>query len=119
MMHRKYVSIALLLCCLNACKKGSDPAPTPTAPAKMVSVKNMTIDVVPFTSMVYNVSPTANILVRFSEPVTQATVTSAVSLKDASGASIPVTTTLQNGDSNLLVKPAAALPFLAKYNFKI
>ena len=108
-----------MLCCLSACKKGSDPAPTPVVPAKTVSVKNISIDVVPFTSMVYNISPTANILVRFSEPVTPATVTSAVSLKDASGANIPVTITLQNGDSNVLVKPSAALPFLAKYNFKI
>src|ERR671913_2451754 len=118
-MLRKYLSIALLFCCVSACKKGSDPAPAPVVPVKMVSVKNMTIDVVPFTSLVYNVSPTADILVRFSEPVTPATVTSAVSLKDASGATIPVTITLQNGDSNVLVKPSAALPFLAKYNFTI
>ncbi|MES2891032.1 MAG: glucoamylase family protein [Bacteroidota bacterium] len=117
---KKYLTISLLICSVSACKKGSDPTPvTPTQPAKTVSVKDISISAMPFNAMVYNVTPAAPIRVRFSEPVTTSTVNGAVSLRDAGGATVPVTITLQNGDSTLLVQPASPLPYLAKYNFRI
>jgi hypothetical protein len=119
-MRNTYLKISILACCFYACKKGGDPAPAPpTQPAKVVSVKDISISTAPFTAMVYNVSPTAAIRVRFSEPLSPGTVAGAVSLKDAAGATIPVTITVQNNDSSILVQPASPLPYLAKYNFKI
>ena len=101
-MLKKYLALGLIICSVNACKKGSDPAPAPpTQPARVVSVKDISINAAPFNSMVYNVSPTAAIRVRFTEPLKTTTVAGAVSLKDAAGATIPVTVSLQNSDSSI------------------
>src|SRR4030095_8099113 len=103
---------------LFACGKGKAPDPPPPAP-KQVAVKNISINSIPFDNTIHGVGQSAVIRIEFTEPVNSATVSSAVKFTDASGIQAPVSTTLQNKDSVLIVQSTTPLNFISKYNFKI
>ncbi|MFT3748764.1 MAG: glucoamylase family protein [Agriterribacter sp.] len=70
-------------------------------------------------SMQYDVSVQPEIKLTFSQPLKESSIANAIIIKDAAGAKIPLTFTLQNKDSVLLVKPTSNLSHLNKYNFSI
>lgn len=118
MMMKNCLGISLLLCCIISCKKGGSPAPQPE-PIRLLNLKNIEINIIPFSDLVYGVNSTPVIKVQFTEPLQTASVTSSISLADESGAATAVTTSFQNGDSTVLIQPSTPLKYLTRYNFKI
>lgn len=59
------------------------------------------------------------IKVSFSAPVRQSSVTGSVELAEKNSGSVPVTLTWENQDSTLVIKPSAALKFLARYSLSV
>jgi hypothetical protein len=92
--------------------------PLPPAP-RQIAVKNIYFNNVPFDNTVYGSSLLPVIKIEFTEPVHTGTVQTAVKLSAANGSASPLTITLQNSDSVLLVQPAVPLGYLSKYNFSI
>jgi hypothetical protein len=73
----------------------------------------------PFDNTIYGTNLQPIIKVEFTEPVKPSSITSSVKINNIGGGEIPITTTLQNHDSVLLVQPSASLNYLSKYNFVI
>ncbi len=117
-MRNNFIKILMLVCCFQACKKGSDPTPAP-APVKTVSVSNVSINAAPFFDLAYGINQSPAIIVKFTEPLQKTSATAAISFTNAAGVVVPATTSFQNGDSTLKVVPASPLNYLTKYNFKI
>lgn len=114
----KSLSATLLICCFFiGCKKATDPAPVPQV--LPVSLKSISINATSFLDGMYNITSNPAIKAVFTQPLLKTSVASAVVLTDGNGALVPAVTSFQNGDSTLLVLPAAPLNYLTKYNFKI
>ena len=107
----------LLLFVVSCSNKSSPPPPTPTP--KSIAVKNTWLNAAPFDNTIYGTNLQPIIKVEFTEPVKPSSITSSVKINNIGGGEIPITTTLQNHDSVLLVQPSAPLNYLSKYNFVI
>jgi hypothetical protein len=112
------IGISFLLLFVFSCSnKSSPPPPAPTP--KSITVKNIWLNTTPFDNTIYGTNLQPIIKVEFTEPVKPSSITSSVKINNISGGEIPITTTLQNHDSVLLVQPSASLNYLSKYNFVI
>ncbi len=100
-----------------SCSNKSSPAPPPSP--KSITVKNIWLNTAPFDNTIYGTNLQPIIKVEFTEPVKPSSITSSVKINNIGGGEIPITTTLQNHDSVLLVQPSASLNYLSKYNFVI
>ena len=107
----------LLLFVFSCSNKSSPPPPAPTP--RSITVKNTWLNTVPFDNMIYGTNLQPIIKVEFTEPVKPSSITSSVKINNIGGGEIPITTTLQNHDSVLLVQPSGSLNYLSKYNFVI
>ena len=107
----------LLLFVFSCSNKSSPPPPAPTP--KSITVKNIWLNTAPFENTIYGTNLQPIIKVEFTEPVKPSSITSSVKINNIGGGEIPITTTLQNHDSVLLVQPSASLNYLSKYNFVI
>ena len=107
----------MLLFVFSCSNKSSPPPPAPTP--KSITVKNIWLNTTPFDNTIYGTNLQPIIKVEFTEPVKPSSITSSVKINNISGGEIPITTTLQNHDSVLLVQPSASLNYLSKYNFVI
>jgi hypothetical protein len=110
-------SLLLLLFCISCSNKSSPPPPAPSP--KSITVKNTWINTVPFDNTIYGANLQPIIKVEFTEPVKPSSITSSVKINNMGGGEIPITTTLQNHDSVLLIQPSSPLNYLARYTFKI
>jgi hypothetical protein len=99
----------------SACTKSDSPTPAPGAGYPKLSVTSTAIDNTIRTKVYYNVSYEPQIRLNFSAPVDPTTVNGALTVKDAAGGSVNITTSLMNGDSSVLIKPST-LKALSKYN---
>ena len=108
----------LLSVLLFSCSKNDSPPLAPPSP-KPVTVKKIWLNTVAFDNTIYGTPLQPVIMVEFTEPVKPSTVSNAVKLTNDGNAEMPLTTTLQNHDSVLLVQPSAPLAYLSKYNFRI
>jgi hypothetical protein len=112
------IGISFLLLFVFSCSnKSSPPPPAPTP--KSITVKNIWLNTTPFDNTIYGTNLQPIIKIEFTEPVKPSSITSSVKINNISGGEIPITTTLQNHDSVLLVQPSASLNYLSKYNFVI
>jgi hypothetical protein len=112
------IGISFLLLFVFSCSnKSSPPPPAPTP--KSITVKNIWLNTTPFDNTIYGTNLQPIIKVEFTEPVKPSSITSSVKINNIGGGEIPITTTLQNHDSVLLVQPSASLNYLSKYNFVI
>lgn len=100
-----------------SCSNKNSPAPPPSP--KSITVKNIWLNATPFDNTIYGTNLQSIIKVEFTEPVKPSSITSSVKINNIGGGEIPITTTLQNHDSVLLVQPSASLNYLSKYNFVI
>ena len=100
-----------------SCSNKSSPPPTPTP--KSINVKNTWLNAASFDNTIYGTNLQPIIKVEFTVPVKPSSITSSVKINNIGGGEIPITTTLQNHDSVLLVQPSASLNYLSKYNFVI
>ncbi|WP_276503859.1 glucoamylase family protein [Terrimonas pollutisoli] len=72
-----------------------------------------------FNSTVYNVNLLPTISFKFTQPLLQASLASAISFKNANNNDVPFSATLQNADSLLVIRPSSPLVNLTKYNISI
>ncbi|MFT3847095.1 MAG: glucoamylase family protein, partial [Lacibacter sp.] len=113
--HMKYFVLLVFLIAAAGCKKKNEPPPEP----KTVLVADITIDNQPFYENVYGASLQPKIKIRFTQPVSRATVSTAMKFSTAGGTDIPVVTSFMNGDSVLQVQISSALAPLTKYVFQL
>ena len=125
MIQIKYFRISyVLICCsmMAACSKSDNtpapPPPTPTVPAKVL-VQNISMNEILFDNTLYGTVINPSIKVKLSQPALQSSVSAAVSITDISGTSAALNISYQNGDSVLVVQPAAPLQFLSAWSLKI
>ncbi|MEJ7587878.1 MAG: glucoamylase family protein [Ferruginibacter sp.] len=116
-MRRHFLKIPLFICLFASCKKGGNSTPPPPT-VYTIAMKSIAINVYAFDNIVYGINNQPVIKASFTQPLERNAAGTAVSLTDESGA-VPITTSFQNGDSTLLIKPAAPLKYLTRYNFKI
>jgi hypothetical protein len=112
------IYVVLLLFIFNRCSNKSSPPP-PGPVVKPIAVKNTWLNGSFFDVTIYGTPLQPTIKIEFSEPVKTSSIASSVKITDASGIESPITTTLQNHDSVLLVQPTGPLNYLSKYNFLI
>lgn len=103
-------AITFLLGCSN--KDSADPPP---APAINPAYTNGTINTATLDDLVYGVNTQPQIRLNFTEPLKQSSLSGAVTLTEAGGTIIAISTTLQNSDKTILVQPVAPLSYLRKY----
>lgn len=115
-MMKKLIAPILLLATL-ACTKGSDSGSQPTTPG---TFSLTTFQIPGATGAGYlNTPRNPSITLQFSAPVDVATITGNITLKDNTGATIPLTNHTTNNDSLLVIQPASALQAINKYTFVI
>ena len=107
--------ILILFTCISCSKKKDD---APSAPKNPV-VSYTTINSVTFNSVVYNINSLPTIAIKFTQPLLQTSLASAISLKTSDNVVVPYSATLQNADSLLVIRPANPLTYLIKYNLSI
>ncbi|MEO8416048.1 MAG: glucoamylase family protein [Ginsengibacter sp.] len=110
----------LVMALLVGCgKKGSGTTPVePPIPASFSS-KLITINGKPEISLDYNINTTPAVKFSFSAPVDHASVAANVIFAANGGTIIPFNTTYSNGDSVVVIQPAASLNFLSKYGITV
>jgi hypothetical protein len=109
-------SITVAVVMLASCSKGGGGNTTPAS----VQLRSATIDARSFNGNVNDVSVSPVILLKFSQPLLQSSLASTVSLTDAAlNTTVPLTLSLQSGDSVLRIQPASSLKYISKYYFKV
>lgn len=103
-----------------SCSKGGGSNPTPTPPAPTTfSFNSLTVNGAYNGYTYYNSTKTPVIKFSFAAPVTAASVAGSVTFTSSAGANIPYTSSLEGGDSTIVIKPSAALDALTKYNISV
>ena len=97
---------------INACKKGSDPAPASPAPG--FSISSWDIDGVTNLNDNKGTSIIPIIRLYFPEAIDRATVAAAIKLQTTNYAA-----SYQNGDSILIIQPTSALSYLSNYTLTV
>ncbi|RYY53167.1 MAG: beta-glucosidase [Chitinophagaceae bacterium] len=116
----KSVRVLLLSTVLFACKKNSDPDPTPPPvdPPAAFAIRTATVDGVNGSAapVLYSIRRSPVIRFSFSAPVDKSSVTvSSLSLKAADGTDIAYTPVYSNNDSILTVQPGIILGGASRY----
>ncbi len=104
-----------------ACSKGggNDSGPDPVTPPASFSFNSLQVNGT-YTGFTYTgVNTTPVLRLGFSTRVTQQSVSTTYSLKDATGTVIPFTSTLENNDSLVVIRPSSPLAFLTKYTLTV
>ena len=109
--------IFLLLLFFSCSNKSSPPPPAPLS--KPITVKNSWLNASAFDYTIYGTTLQPVIKVEFTESVKPSTISNSVKIRNIGGGEIPITATLQNHDSVLLVQPTSPLNYLSKYDFMI
>lgn len=99
-----------------ACKKGSDGPPPPAGP---YVVNKVTVDgTVVGSSLVYNVNTSPAIRFSFSQPIDPASVSGNFFIKK-NGIAQPFTSSMENNDSTVAIRPSPALDYIVKYDVNV
>ena len=118
MLKRKcthYFYFCLLLI-LFSCNKNKEDKPPEN---ELFNFSSARLDQRPPGVLYKDVGLTPVIRLSFSEPINQASVSSAITLHPANSTSIPVNISFENADSTIVVKPQASLQYLAKYTLTV
>ena len=102
-----------------ACKKSNKPAPPVITPVIEIFQLNAATVNGNTGSTQYGVNTTTIFRLSFSAPVDKNSIKNGVLLSQKNGTDIPLNATYQNGDSAVLLQPAAALTALTKYVFNV
>ena len=118
--HNNFIFILLGFMTANAsCKKSNNTAPPVITPViEIFQLNAATVNGNTGTTQ-YGVNTTAVFRLSFSASVDRNTIKNGVSLSLKNGTDIPLNATYQNGDSAVLLQPAAALTALTKYVFNV
>lgn len=105
----------LLLFFYSSCKKGKTDTPTHTDTSLSFTVNDLNNGTLKYTDL--NLKPA--IKFTFTEAINTTTVATGISLTDALGATIPVTTTFQDANKILLISPQNDFKSFSIYNLII
>ncbi|MFI5194163.1 MAG: glucoamylase family protein [Chitinophagales bacterium] len=114
----RILSSTVMMVGLIACKKNDTSPLTPAQPAAF-SVKGIQINNVSWDNSLYGVNSLPEIKIRFSGPVREGSVTTAVTVTTDNALPVPITVTYQSNDSVVLLNPALPLKFLTRYLLKL
>jgi hypothetical protein len=101
-------------------KKGGsnpNPPPPPVPPSFSFNALKINGQSASFTS--YNINANPVLKFSFLAIVNRSSVSGSFSFRDNSGAAISYTATYENNDSTVVIQPAAALSYLAKYSVSV
>ncbi|HVI49518.1 MAG TPA: glucoamylase family protein [Chitinophaga sp.] len=98
---------------------GGDQVSPPPPPPSTFSFTDLTVNgsLKGFTH--YGVNTTPSLKMSFSDKVDRNTVATATTFSTKSGTAVPVTVTYENGDSAIIIRPAAALSYLTAYQVTV
>jgi hypothetical protein len=119
--RNRIVSIAFIFLglTLNESCDTDDPAPVPPQPPTPFKLNNSTVDGKNTSPSPADISLMPEVKLVFSAKVKASTVGSNVLLKEPGGANVSYTSTYQNADSVLVIKPMANLKDIATYNVQV
>ncbi|MBK0381252.1 glucoamylase family protein [Mucilaginibacter segetis] len=113
-----YAGVCLIFLIM-ACKS-NDPAPSPVHPVippASLNFNALKVNGV-FNGFTYtNVNNNPVIKISFSSPVDEASVANALSIKDKTGANVTYTSSYENNDSTIVIKPV--FNFITKYTVSV
>lgn len=115
---KKYFFLVYAILIWSSCKKGGDDGTNTNQPSNF-SVSTITIDRALAAGITYNVNFTPAIKFIFPTKINSSTIVAALSFKNGSGANLPFNSSLQNGDSSILVTPVTALTDISKYSVSV
>ena len=122
MKQKKLCIVVLCVLLIFSCKKQDSPAPAPpVTPPTPLAVKSVFFNDAIFDKpALYGSATNLTLKLAFTSALSSTSLASAVSLTDlATGSAVPISTSLQNADSVLIVQPTTALKFLNKYLFRV
>jgi hypothetical protein len=108
-----FVALALIAC---GDKPASSPAPTV---AKNPILNSINLNNISWVTDTYNVNTSPTIKLTFSEPITQASLTNAISVADGSGVIVNTTKLLENDGKTVSIVPSTPLVHLKKYALNV
>ncbi|MEP6846982.1 MAG: Ig-like domain-containing protein, partial [Panacibacter sp.] len=116
-----YLGICSLIILLAACSKsgGSQPAPPVPPTPSSFSAKSTTINGISNTTALYHVKVTPEIKFSFGAPIDHNSVSSSISFKTKAGSTVTYNSSYENNDSNVIIKPAAALNYVTAYTVNV
>ncbi|CAN5791756.1 hypothetical protein BH11BAC4_BH11BAC4_08560 [soil metagenome] len=103
-----------------ACKKGGgNPDPSPNPNPTSFSFASLKVNGTFNGFTYYNVNFIPVIKFSFTSKVNLQSVAASVSFRDKGGTTVPYNSSLENGDSTLIIQPSAALTAITRYNVNI
>ena len=122
-MYKKINLLAGALLLLTACSKSSGSSGggsgTVTPPPQYFQLSSTTINGGKTASTNYNVNTAPVIRFVFTAPIDHSSAAASITFKDNSGGAIAFTPSFANGDSTVIVQPAAALKYLVPYTIQV
>lgn len=106
------LSVCLLTVIVCGCGKKSDPAPP--APTNFILASSF-LNSVPPQTLNYNINVNPSIRFNFSSAISKTTVASSIAFTENSGGAVSYNVSYSDGDSSIILSPAAALKHLTKY----
>ncbi|MEO6915230.1 MAG: glucoamylase family protein [Chitinophagaceae bacterium] len=108
--------LAGLICMISGCgKTGSTPEPQPSS----YSFSTMTVDG-SSNGLAYTFTTVKPVIkLNFSEPINAGSISGNITLKIPGGSTFPVTTSVENNGSTIVVQPSSALSPFSNYNIDI
>jgi hypothetical protein len=112
---KRSLSTCLLIVMISSCgKKSSGPEPAPPAPTNFI-LTSTSVNGAASQTANYNIPADPFIRFNFSSPINKSTVVNSISLTENSGTAVSYNVSYSNGDSSIILSPAAALKHLTKY----
>ncbi len=114
-------AVAGFLLCGLSCGKKSDPVPPVIVVPKPLNLVTAFLNNNAFdNNTAYGAAPDPNIQLQFSVALLKSSAASAVSITETStGSAQALTTSFQNGDSVMVIRPSAPLKYLTRYSLNI
>ena len=111
----KYLLLFFTICFMGCSKKSSQSPPPPPAPPASFNNTSSSINGQLVTSEIYNINTIPLIRFSFSASIDHASVANGFSFTNNAGSAVTFNTTYANGDSVVIIQPAASLDHLARY----
>jgi hypothetical protein len=101
----RFACLVFLITVFVGCSKKDNNTEPPVQQPKPFNPKSITINGVTYSSALYNVNLKPVIKISFTASLNASTVTNSISIKDNYNADVSFTTSLQSGDSVLVIQP--------------